>query len=66
MTEKVASVVLKVYFTAVAFMMYYFLTEAAYIGGIGVTYRHLLLCCSSFPLLCIFSFRRTSRAARCR
>lgn len=49
MTEKVASVVLKVYFTAVAFMMYYFLTEAAYIGGIGVTYRHL------FALLLVVS-----------
>lgn len=49
MIGKVTDAVVKVYFTATAFLMYYFLTETAYIGGIGVTYRHL------FALLIVVS-----------
>ena len=41
--------VVKIYFTALMFLMYFFLNETAYIGGRGITYRHL------FALAIIFS-----------
>ena len=41
--------VVKVYFTVLMFLMYFFLNETAYIGGRGITYRHL------FALAIIFS-----------
>lgn len=39
--EKTVNSFVKVYFTMLAFMMYFFINEVAYIGGIGVTYRHI-------------------------
>lgn len=39
--RKTANAFVKVYFTALAFMMYFFINEVAYVGGIGVTYRHI-------------------------
>lgn len=39
--SKAADAVGKIYFTALAFLMYFFINEVAYIGGIGVTFRHI-------------------------
>ena len=41
MQSKAADAVGKIYFTALAFLMYFFINEVAYIGGIGVTFRHI-------------------------
>ena len=40
-TGKAVQAVVKCYFTAVLFMMYYFINDAVFIGGIGVTLRHI-------------------------
>ncbi len=47
--DKTVGTIVKIYFTALAFMMYFFINEVAYIGGIGITFRHL------FALAIIFS-----------
>lgn len=47
--EKAIRTVVQVYFTAVLFLMYYFVSEAIFIGGIGITLRHV------FALVVIFS-----------
>lgn len=47
--EKAIRTVVQVYFTAVLFLMYYFINEAIFIGGIGITLRHV------FALVVIFS-----------
>ena len=48
---KAVETVARVYFLAVMFLMYFFIEEAVYIGGIGITLRHvfaLLLIASAF------------------
>ena len=48
---KAVDTVARVYFLAVMFLMYFFIEEAVYIGGIGITLRHvfaLLLIASAF------------------
>ena len=49
MVTRARETVVKVYFTVLMFLMYFFLNETAYIGGRGITYRHL------FALAIIFS-----------
>ena len=49
MVTRAREAVVKVYFTVLMFLMYFFLNETAYIGGMGITYRHL------FALAIIFS-----------
>lgn len=49
--EKAVGAVVKVYFFSLMFLMYFFIEEAIYIGGIGITLRHvfaLLLIVSAF------------------
>lgn len=41
MVTRAREAVVKVYFTVLMFLMYFFLNETAYIGGMGITYRHL-------------------------
>lgn len=41
MQKKTVAAVVKVYFTALLFLMYFFINETAYVGGIGITFRHL-------------------------
>lgn len=41
--------IIKAYFICVMFLMYYFITQDVYLGGIGITLRHV------FALLLIFS-----------
>lgn len=41
MLNKAIAGVVKLYFTALLFLMYFFITETAYVGGIGITFRHL-------------------------
>ena len=41
MQSKAADAVGKIYFTALAFLMYFFINEVAYIGVIWVTFRHI-------------------------
>lgn len=48
-TGKAVQAVVKCYFTAVLFLMYYFINDAVFIGGIGVTLRHI------FALLTVLS-----------
>ena len=48
-TGKAVQAVVKCYFTAVLFLMYYFINDAVFIGGIGVTLRHI------FALLTVIS-----------
>ena len=58
MQSKAADAVGKIYFTALAFLMYFFINEVAYIGGIGVTFRHifaLLIIASAFVYFLIRS-----------
>ena len=49
MVSEARNAVIKIYFTVLLFLMYYFINETAFIGGIGITYRHL------FALAVIFS-----------
>lgn len=49
--KKGADAVIKAYFLSVMFLMYYFITQDVYVGGIGITLRHvfaLLLIVSAF------------------
>ena len=48
-TGKAVQAVVKCYFTAVLFLMYYFINDAVFIGGIGITLRHI------FALLTVLS-----------
>lgn len=41
MLRNAIDAVVKAYFTALLFLMYFFINEAIYIGGIGITLRHL-------------------------
>ena len=47
--ERAIQATIKVYFTAVLFLMYYFINEAVFVGGIGITLRHV------FALLTVMS-----------
>lgn len=47
--ERTIQATIKVYFTAVLFLMYYFINEAVFVGGIGITLRHV------FALLTVMS-----------
>lgn len=49
--KKAINAVVKVYFTAVLFLMYFFINETLFVGGIGITFRHvfaLVLVVSAF------------------
>lgn len=49
--KKAIKAVVKVYFTAVLFLMYFFINETLFVGGIGITFRHvfaLVLVVSAF------------------
>lgn len=54
MVSEARNAVIKIYFTVLLFLMYYFINETAFIGGIGITYRHLFALAVIFPPLCIF------------
>ena len=56
MVSEARNAVIKIYFTVLLFLMYYFINETAFIGGIGITYRHLFRPCRHFFRLCVFSF----------
>lgn len=41
MVNRAINAIVKLYFVALLFLMYFFINEATYIGGIGITLRHI-------------------------
>ena len=57
MVSEARNAVIKIYFTVLLFLMYYFINETAFIGGIGITYRHLFALAVIFSAFVYFHFR---------
>ena len=57
MVSEARNAVIKIYFTVLLFLMYYFINETAFIGGIGITYRHLFALAVIFSAFVYFLFR---------
>lgn len=52
--NKIIKVVVQLYFLALLFMMHYFINETAFIGGVGISYRHLFALGIVLSSFCVF------------